>query len=635
MIKKLLFVFFLLFSVNCVFAQTKIASLRSNVYADEFTLITDSAESFLTKNPAKSVALLERALKIAIQEGDLNKEDRCYFLLGKANYNLKLYVQSTQYFEKVYYRKRAAVKFKSDYSLEENLALAYEASNQIEKAKGILKSINSAYQNTSDRKAWINNFYGRLAYKSGNETEAMKYFKLVSVDEKNIKNQVLVAEANEYLGKMYSQNDDKAKSQDYYRKSVRAAEKSENEDLVEEKKEKLKEQLYQDKEYDKVYEMNQSTMSQQITPTAANKITIENATILVEKERAKEAIPTLQKSIKKADELKNVVQKTEAYKTLSKAYQQTGDYDKALESYKQYSRYQDSIYAMKERDLKEMNNVIERVTTINKNIGVLEKDKEITAQVIAGLKKDKENQRYLIYALVLILLVITISSYLLVKNIRQKKMANQILALKSLRSQMNPHFIFNALNSVNSFISANDQKTANKYLGDFSKLMRSVLENSQKDFVPLSEEIEVLKLYMKLEHFRFSNKFDYTFEVDEEMVVDQYKVPPMLVQPYIENAVWHGLRYKDDKGMLKVRVSAEQNHLKVLIEDDGIGRKKSQALKTKNQKQNESMALKNIETRLHIINELYKTNLKVNIEDANKQNGEGTIVTILIPFQKQ
>jgi LytS/YehU family sensor histidine kinase len=230
--------------------------------------------------------------------------------------------------------------------------------------------------------------------------------------------------------------------------------------------------------------------------------------------------------------------------------------------------------------------------------------------------------------------IIVLSSYLLYKNIKQKKIANQLLALKSLRSQMNPHFIFNALNSVNSFISANDQRTANKYLADFSKLMRSVLENSQQDFVALSEEIEVLELYLKLEHFRFSNKFDYTFEVADHMI-EQYKIPPMLIQPYIENAVWHGLRYIDHKGMLSIKIGANSACIEVEIQDNGIGRKKSQALKTHNQKQNESMGLKNIETRLAIINDIYKTDLKVTIADLDPITGAGTKVNISIPFIKE
>ena len=117
---------------------------------------------------------------------------------------------------------------------------------------------------------------------------------------------------------------------------------------------------------------------------------------------------------------------------------------------------------------------------------------------------------------------------------------------------MNPHFIFNALNSVNSFIATNDERAANRYLSEFSGLMRAVLENSEEDFIPLSKEIELLQKYTKLEHFRFQDKFDYDILVDDAIPTNQFKIPPMLLQPYIENAVWHGLRYKKEKGFLTI-----------------------------------------------------------------------------------
>ena len=118
-----------------------------------------------------------------------------------------------------------------------------------------------------------------------------------------------------------------------------------------------------------------------------------------------------------------------------------------------------------------------------------------------------------------------------------------MLELKSLRAQMNPHFIFNSLNSVNSFISKNDDRSANKYLSQFSRLMRMVLENSKHDFVSLDSEIEILKLYLELEHLRFQDKFDYDFTIGGGVKKDEIEIPPMLIQPFIENSVWHGLRY--------------------------------------------------------------------------------------------
>ena len=132
---------------------------------------------------------------------------------------------------------------------------------------------------------------------------------------------------------------------------------------------------------------------------------------------------------------------------------------------------------------------------------------------------------------------------------------------------MNPRFIFNALNSVNHFISQNDERTANKFLSEFSRLMRLVLENSQEDFISLQKEEEIISLYVKLEHYRFRDKFDYQIHLDENLNKETLELPPMLIQPYIENAVWHGLRYKESKGNLDVHIGKDAQGLKVEILD--------------------------------------------------------------------
>ena len=169
---------------------------------------------------------------------------------------------------------------------------------------------------------------------------------------------------------------------------------------------------------------------------------------------------------------------------------------------------------------------------------------------------------------------------------KAKRTANQLLLIKSLRTQMNPHFIFNALNSVNNFIAKNDEKAANKFLSEFSQLMRKVLDYSQKDFISFEEELELNQLYLKLEHFRFRDKFDYQFENNIEQAVYDLEVPPMLIQPFIENAVWHGLRYKEVHGKLNVAIDQVKNNIVVSIKDDGIGRKKIKKLKNNKSKKN-------------------------------------------------
>ena len=604
----------------------------------QFYNALDSAKIFIDKNPAKSVIYLETALNFSIKFQHSYYENQCYILLGKANLNLKFYDQAIRYFEKASSATNAKLSIKKtsiNPQITEGLALAYEGKANYSKANYYILQLekNRSYLSNSNRRAWINNFKGRIAYFSGNTKAAIAYFKLVSNAEKSITQHELVVEANDYLSNIYTQNNKKSQAKTYLSKSVDAAEKSENKDLLIKQGRKLKEAYKADNEFDKALELS-STTSAEESAVVKNKIQLDDANIYVKQNNLQKAIPLLEKTIIESEKLGQLEEKKEAYKVLSSAYQRQGNANKALENYAKYIKLQDSLYKQKEDSLHQLLTSQSNISEVNQRISLLEKNKELSEQKINSLETDRAFQKALIYGLVLIMTIIVLSSYLLYKNIKQKKIANQLLALKSLRSQMNPHFIFNALNSVNSFISANDQRTANKYLADFSKLMRSVLENSQQDFVALSEEIEVLELYLKLEHFRFSNKFDYTFEVADHMI-EQYKIPPMLIQPYIENAVWHGLRYIDHKGMLSIKIGANSACIEVEIQDNGIGRKKSQALKTHNQKQNESMGLKNIETRLAIINDIYKTDLKVTIADLDPITGAGTKVNISIPFIKE
>ncbi len=187
---------------------------------------------------------------------------------------------------------------------------------------------------------------------------------------------------------------------------------------------------------------------------------------------------------------------------------------------------------------------------------------------------------------------------------------------------MNPHFIFNSLNSVNQFIAENNELEANKYLTSYSNLMRNMMENSNKDYVNLSVEIEQLTKYLELEKLRFADKFEYIIEVDENIDKDTAQIPNMIIQPNLENAIWHGLRYKESKGLLKLKFTKEGNKTVVFIEDNGIGLQESKNIKTKNQKLHESRGLKNVHERIYLLNKLYQKNIRFEvIEKSGVESG--------------
>ena len=345
----------------------------------------------------------------------------------------------------------------------------------------------------------------------------------------------------------------------------------------------------------------------------------------------KEAIPYLEKSIEEADKKEDLIVKKDATKKLTDVYVESGNFSEAKLMFDEYVKTVDQLYIKKEQEISQAARFNKSIAEKQNRITTLETDRKLTLSQVELSEEKNKSQQLIIYSLIGGLFLLAVAAYLMFKYIKQQKLANNLLALKSLRSQMNPHFIFNALNSVNSFIATNDERTANKYLSDFSKLMRAVLENSEEDFIPLQKEIELIELYTKLEHFRFKDKFEYTINIDKTIDIEAYQIPPMLLQPYIENAVWHGLRYKNDMGLLEISITKKQKGvIAITIADNGIGRTKSKSLKTQNQQKHNSKGLGNIKKRVSILNQMYKDKVDVFIDDNGTEGDVGTKVVVTI-----
>jgi Histidine kinase/Two component regulator propeller len=208
--------------------------------------------------------------------------------------------------------------------------------------------------------------------------------------------------------------------------------------------------------------------------------------------------------------------------------------------------------------------------------------------------------------------------------------------LVSIKSQMNPHFLFNALNTIQSYIYTNDKEKAAMYLGKFSDLTRSILAMSNKETISLTEEIRTLQLYLDLEQLRFDDTLTYRFEVDFNIDTDSIQIPSMLIQPYVENAIKHGLLHKKDNRLLLLRFTSDTYNLHIQIDDNGIGRKKSALLNAQKSKKYDSFAINANQKRLDILNYGSKVNIVMRITDKINDNGEptGTLVELSIPIIK-
>ena len=206
--------------------------------------------------------------------------------------------------------------------------------------------------------------------------------------------------------------------------------------------------------------------------------------------------------------------------------------------------------------------------------------------------------------------------------------------MQSLRAQMNPHFIFNSLNSINTFILKNETDEASDYLTKFSRLIRTVLNNSKNTLVSLEDELEALTIYLELEQIRFSNKFEFTIIMDEFLDANRVFVPPLLLQPYVENALWHGLMQKEEQGRIDISAYKHGEQVIFTIQDNGIGRKKSAESKSAFEFKDKSLGMTIMAERISTINALYGSDAEINITDLYDTNqcAAGTRVCISTPI---
>jgi tetratricopeptide (TPR) repeat protein len=273
----------------------------------------------------------------------------------------------------------------------------------------------------------------------------------------------------------------------------------------------------------------------------------------------------------------------------------------------------------------------------------IEQESQLKENEIEQLQTQKTTQRnyYLIAGAFLLLIVMAVISRLRYKRKRDEEQLKTEFKkqfaqaeTKALRAQMNPHFIFNCLNSINSYVIDQKHETASDYLIKFSKLIRLILDNSRSETISIEKELETLKLYVLLESARFENKFACVFTIAEDVNTSTIMIPPMLLQPFVENAIWHGLMQKEDQGTIIIDIKkADEEFLNISIIDDGIGREKAAELKSKSATYI-SHGLKVTSQRIDMMNKLNSSGAQVHIFDLKDEQGvaTGTKVELIIPF---
>lgn len=598
------------------------------------------AETIFDDSLTKALQLMENNLLLSIKNNYKNEEALAYQTLGKFNDKLQNYSLAISNYKKgvsIYSNLNNTVKL---YELNVALGNSYTKNKQVDESLNYyIKAHTLAVKlNDKNKEVFTSNEVGNSYLKTLNYLRATPYFDDVLNHGIKTQSASYIIKGKIGLGQIAEKKREVGVAEKYYKEAQELAEKNELDNLANTAFNLLT-NLYQKRKateqeivvQQQAYNYNSSRGN--ISNTIQNSSSLANT--YLEQGREEEAMEVLTDNSILLNDEKNTDVKRSFYKALSTAYEKQGNIEAAKKVEKEYTALVDSFEQLEKDKLMTLNFKNELLNSTQNKVLLLEKDREINEKTIKLLKQEQElknqtikRQQTITYILILGLIVILIMAFFIYRNSKQKHQSNQLLELKSLRNQMNPHFIFNSLNSVNSFIAKKDEKSANKYLSEFSKLMREVLEYSQEDFIPLSKEIEILELYLNLEHFRFKNDFDFVFEVDNKIKTDDYQIPPMLLQPFVENAIWHGLRYKKEKGMLKVHFTQKENYVEILISDDGIGREKSKESKTLNQKKMKSTGIKNVKNRLEIIKNVFKKDLEIAITNLNENTKEGTVVKV-------
>ncbi|TNE55003.1 MAG: hypothetical protein EP338_05435 [Bacteroidetes bacterium] len=225
------------------------------------------------------------------------------------------------------------------------------------------------------------------------------------------------------------------------------------------------------------------------------------------------------------------------------------------------------------------------------------------------------------FILTVLIVIASIIWRIVYSRLKQRRLKHQLMEseLKALRAQMNPHFTFNSLNSIQNFILKNEGDLAISFIQDYSMLVRMMLEHSSLEYISLQQELEAMELYLKIEQWRMNYKFDYQIHVAENLDSSYHRVPSMILQPFIENAIWHGISLKEGKGKISINASLEQGFLHILVEDDGVGRATSEKLKSSYRAKHKSMGIKLSENRLKILSQSDSKKYQIRIIDLFDQ----------------
>lgn len=554
-------------------------------------------------------------LKKAVETKNESAEAESYYNIGETFFNDRNFSKSEEYFIK---SKNIYEKLNDKQNLEKVIRkLAQSQENQNK-----LKSAQSNYQKASkigyskSKRSLNANDASRLSSPAP-ENKADAILSNIQISEKENNKQDLAASYSQ-MADVNIENKNIPKAEENLNTAYQISKEQAPQQALA-INQKLTNFYVDNKDFDKAIEAKKSVLKENFVKENSQKKVEqiqELAEIYIKKNDPKEAIVLLKNAYDIALQKGHTLEAQKSVKKLDSLYNISENTDASVKLYRDFLGKLPDLVS-KDRSLVD-HKILEDT---EQKISQLLQEKKLKDELIR--KKNIFN-----YSLIGVLVLLTGLIIFIFRTLKKVQIKNKKIALQSLRREMNPHFIFNSLNSVNHFIATNNELEANQYLTKFSKLMRGVMENSSEDFIPFQQELDLLQNYLALEKTRFADKFDYEIEVDESLNTQNLKVPGMLIQPFLENAVWHGLRYRTDKGFLSLKFTKNNDLLKITIKDNGIGIEESKKQKTEHQKTREGRGMKNTLERIRLLNDLYKKNIVCTVKDS--ENGVFVEVSMII-----
>ena len=609
-------------------------------------LLNQISDEYKTINPKEMIDFASKALQLAQKNNFKIEQGNAYHHIGNANVILGNYEKALDNFlreQTIFENELNSKSLKNKLVLKNGLARAYgsigfifmEQSDYVKALQFNFKALPIFEEtNNIDKLLKIYNNIGVIYNSQENFTKALVYYEKC-LKLQNLKKDSSIGVTTTNIGLGYFNLKKYEKALEYYKKSHSYFDKYPNPRGLGE--------LYN--KYGTFYfERNNETLAieyltkaLQIFKSIDDKFGSADTyatlgTIYSKQKKYNLAIENINKSLQLGKELEVLFRIQQSEKALSEIYEKLNNTTEALKHYKLYAKFKDSIdnFEIKKNTIKtELNFEFDRKQILQK---AEQEKKEIY------IEAQKRSEKIKFFVGVLFLSSVSGIAFLIYKRrqLRKRLTLEKELAVyeqKALHLQMNPHFIFNCLGSISSFIVQNSTDAAIKYLAKFSKLMRLTLEYSKETLIPIDKEIESLQNYLELEQLRFNNKFNFSINKTQE-IDDDVALPPLLLQPFVENSIIHGLNTTVKNGTITVDFSIEGNSLICIIKDNGIGIDKSKESKKKLVTMHKSMALNITNKRLEMMETATTQKANVKLEEMNK-DGEvlGTKVSLVLPLQ--